>query len=378
MNISFWERETYFKNIDIAIIGSGIVGLNAALTLKKRHPHLKIVIFERGALPMGASSKNAGFACFGSPTELLEDLKTHSEDELFKLIEKRWKGLLKLRKNVGDTNLDFQNSGGYDVFDDRNNFHQCMDQLPYLNQLLKPITGKKETYRVSDQQIEPFGLQKVKHLIVNTEEGQIDTGKMIHCLIELARQSGIEIINGLTIQAVTDTGSQASIQHDMDGTPIFCKALIIATNGFAKQLLPEYPVNPARAQVLITHPIKDLKLKGSFHYDKGYYYFRNVGNRVLLGGGRNLDFSSEETYEFGLTPLVQHKLEELLKDMILPYTDYQIDMRWNGIMGMGPEKKSIVKAISKNIFCAVRMGGMGIAIGSSIGEEVATLVSEMF
>jgi gamma-glutamylputrescine oxidase len=45
-------------------------------------------------------------------------------------------------------------------------------------------------------------------------------------------------------------------------------------------------------------------------------------------------------------------------------------------MGIGPEKKTIVKAVSKNVFCGVRMGGMGIAIGSLIGEEVATLVSE--
>jgi hypothetical protein len=119
-----------------------------------------------------------------------------------------------------------------------------------------------------------------------------------------------------------------------------------------------------------------LKLKGTFHYTNGYYYFRNVGNRVLLGGGRNLDFLAEETFEFGLTPLVQNKLDDLLKNMILPYTNYDVDMRWSGIMGMGPEKKSIVKAVSKNVYCGVRMGGMGIAIGSLIGEEVALLASE--
>jgi hypothetical protein len=93
-----------------------------------------------------------------------------------------------------------------------------------------------------------------------------------------------------------------------------------------------------------------------------------------LGGGRNLDFSAEETSQFGLTNLVQNKLNELLQEMILPYTDYEVDMRWSGIMGLGNEKTSIVKAISKNIFCAVRMGGMGISIGSLVGEEVAELI----
>jgi hypothetical protein len=32
-----------------------------------------------------------------------------------------------------------------------------------------------------------------------------------------------------------------------------------------------------------------------FHLEKGYYYFRNINDRILLGGGRNLDFEGETT-----------------------------------------------------------------------------------
>ncbi|HET6225980.1 MAG TPA: FAD-dependent oxidoreductase, partial [Bacteroidia bacterium] len=327
---------------------------------------------ERGILPMGASSKNAGFACFGSPGELLDDLKKHSENELFALVEKRWKGLLRLRKNLGDAAIDFQNLGGYEVFDDTQEFSSCADQLSYLNKQLFPITGKQYTYHLADDKIKMFGLQQVKHMLVNTEEGQIDTGKMIHCLIKQVRATGVEIINGIEIKAIEDQEQRVSLVSTTD-IRISCKQLIVATNGFAKQLLPFVDVQPARAQVLITHPIPDLKLKGTFHYTSGYYYFRNVGNRLLLGGGRNLDFSAEETAQFGLTQLVQTKLDELLKRMILPYTSYEIDMRWSGIMGLGNEKTTIVKALNKHIFCAVRLGGMGISIGSLIGEEVAEL-----
>jgi gamma-glutamylputrescine oxidase len=375
MELSFWEREAFFKNMDVLIIGSGIVGLNAALALKKQNKKLKVVILERGILPMGASSKNAGFACFGSPAELLEDLKTHSEDELFSLIEKRWNGLLRLRKNLGDAAIDFQNLGGYDLFDKEEAFSACEERLAYLNKHVASITGKKNTYQVADHFISRFGFQHVKHLVLNTEESQIDTGKMIHSLIRLVRELGVEIINGMDVKTVEDHEHEVSI-FTTNGVQLTCKKLIVATNGFAQQLLPGYPVQPARAQVLITHPIKNLKLKGTFHYNCGYYYFRNIGDRVLFGGGRNLDFHKEETFEFGLTKLVQDKLDELLKTMILPDTDYTIDMRWSGIMGLGPEKKTIVKAVSKNVYCGVRMGGMGVAIGSLIGEEVAALVLE--
>lgn len=375
MNLSFWEKNTFFSDIDVAIIGSGIVGLNAAFNLKKKHKNLKIIVLERGMLPSGASSKNAGFACFGSASELLDDLNKNSENEVFSLVEKRWKGLLRLRKNLGDKNIDFHNWGGYEVFDTNKKYLKCEQELAYLNKHTSGIIGKKTVYKNADRKIGLFGFQNVKHMIVNTAEAQIDTGKMIHALISKVRNMGIEIINGFEVKELKEEGKGVRIISGNEIT-INCKRVIIATNGFARQLLPSIQVEPARAQVIVTNPIKKLKLKGTFHFDSGYYYFRNIGDRVLLGGGRNLDFRTETTTEFGLTQLVQNKLEDLLDSMILPDTDYSIDTRWSGIMGVGPQKKSIVRAVSPCIFCAVRMGGMGVAIGSLIGEEVAEMVNE--
>ena len=108
--------------------------------------------------------------------------------------------------------------------------------------------------------------------------------------------------------------------------------------------------------------------------DEGYYYFRNIENRILLGGGRNLDFKGEATSTFGETTLIQTRLEEILRSIILPDTPFEIDLRWSGIMGMGNQKKPIVKQLANNVFCGVRMGGMGIAIGSLVGRELANLM----
>jgi hypothetical protein len=75
-----------------------------------------------------------------------------------------------------------------------------------------------------------------------------------------------------------------------------------------------------------------LDIKGTFHLDRGYYYFRNIGNRILLGGGRNLNFDEENTTEFAQTEIVQNKLE-LLKEVILPNQDFKVAQpmeRYNG------------------------------------------------
>jgi glycine/D-amino acid oxidase-like deaminating enzyme len=118
---------------------------------------------------------------------------------------------------------------------------------------------------------------------------------------------------------------------------------------------------------------ENLDIKGTFHLDKGYYYFRNIDNRILLGGGRNLDFKSEETTEFGTTELVQNKLADILKKVILPDTSFEIDYSWSGIMGVGKQKKPIVKQLSNNVACGVRLGGMGIAIGTKVGGQLADM-----
>ncbi|NNC85919.1 MAG: FAD-binding oxidoreductase, partial [Bacteroidia bacterium] len=108
-----------------------------------------------------------------------------------------------------------------------------------------------------------------------------------------------------------------------------------------------------------------------FHYDKGYYYFRNIGERILIGGARNADFDKEQTDSFGITDTIQNKLESLLKETIIPGIPFTVDQRWSGIMGLGKNKNPIMKWYNENIYCAVRLGGMGIAMGSLIGKESA-------
>ena len=105
-----------------------------------------------------------------------------------------------------------------------------------------------------------------------------------------------------------------------------------------------------------------------------YYYRKLPDNRILFGGGRNLDFTSENTFEFGETELIQHQLETMLRNIILPNIPFEIDQRWSGIMGVGNQKKAIVKQVSNHVFCGVRLGGMGVAIGTLVGKKLSHII----
>lgn len=369
--LSFWEKDEFLK-YDAIIIGGGIVGLSTAISLKEQTPKLKVLVLEQGTFPTGASTKNAGFACFGSLTEILADLKTMSREEVFELVKLRWEGLRLLRKRLGDEVMDYHNFGGYEILTE--------SQLPVLariaevNELLYPLFGK-DIYEERSGDLANFGFnpERARGLIFNPFEAQIHTGKMMQGLASLARQLDIEVLTGTSVASFEDSGNVTEIVTDK-GIKFQCEKLAICTNAFTKELIPSADLIPGRGVVLITKPIKNLRLKGTFHYDEGYYYFRNYQDRVLFGGGRNMDVEGENTVEFDVRDLILNKLKADLAQLILPGQTFEIDHTWAGIMAFGENKQPILKSHSKNVFLGLRLGGMGVAIGSKMGQDLATLM----
>jgi gamma-glutamylputrescine oxidase len=373
--LSYWERASFLENIDLAIIGSGIVGLSAALRAKELCPWLNVAVLERGIFPSGASTRNAGFACFGSISELLADLSNASENEVFALVEKRWRGLHLLRERIGDADLGYWECGGYELFGDgdKESYLKCKEALPYFNERVGRITKRANTYISEDGKIKDFGFKNIRHLIRNQAEGQIHTGNMMRKLLFLAQSKNILILNNINIQKIEPHASEVLLEASL-GVTLRVPKVLVATNGFAAQLLHDLPVKPARNQVLITKPINGLSLRGTFHYDEGYYYFRNVGDRLLLGGGRNVDTSTETTSEFGTTSIIQNRLLDMLSNMLLPGQHFEVEQWWSGIMGVGPVKRPILQKLSPHLCVAVRLGGMGVALGSGLGHEAAEML----
>lgn len=369
MNFSYWEQKQFATRRNLIICGAGFTGLSAAVFYKQRYPDRSVLILERDAIAAGASTKNAGFACFGSVSELLADLDHSSETAVFDLVEKRYRGIAHLREFLGDEAIDYKPTQGFELFldTDAEKYRYCLGSLSYINAQLSSIIGK-QVFFCADDKIKEFGFSRVNSLIVNLEEGQVDPGKMYVALLAKAKEAGVEIYNGIAVSGYEESGDELEIQTNRG--EFQSDQFLIATNGFAKELVPDLEISPARAQVLITNPLDGLKLNGVFHYDEGYYYFRNIHNRVLLGGARNLDFQSENTTAMGDNAAIQENLEHFLHEVILPGQPVEIDRRWSGIMGMGPQKAVIVEKRSEKIFWAVRFGGMGVALSTLIGREI--------
>lgn len=371
---SYWERKHFFDSCDAIVIGAGIVGYSTALHFKRSNPNAKVLILERGLLPSGASSKNAGFACFGSPTELADDLQRFDVTTVWDTVALRLEGLRYLEEIIGGKNMDLQTNGSWDLIrkDENDIQREILEQLPDFNAALEKISGEKNVYSWDDQVNAKFGFQGVSGGFNNRLEGQIDTSKMNAVYYQRVIDAGISVLFGVSANTITSGENEVVVDTNLG--EIKAGKVAICTNGFAKQFLTEDDIAPARAQVLITNPIKSLPFEGTFHYQKGYYYFRNIDGRVLLGGGRNLDFEGETTTDIATSDQIQSALHALLEEVILPETPFTIEHTWAGVMGVGDTKKPIVKELHHHVFCGVRLGGMGVAIGSLVGKQVAQMM----
>jgi glycine/D-amino acid oxidase-like deaminating enzyme len=374
--LSFWEQKN-FLNYDLIVVGAGFTGLSAAINFKKKHKKAKVLVIDRGVFPSGASTKNAGFACFGSLTEILDDFWSMTPDEVLQLVEKRYTGLTQIRKQFGDQALRYQHRNGYEILGEEQ--LEALDQLPNINHLLKKIFNKEVFSVVKDSS--KFGFSEmVKAVVKNRFEGELDPGAYLNALWEKASGLGVRILSGVSVLEVNHQEGKV-LAEKKDKKEIFefvGERVAICTNAFTKKLWPASPLEPGRGLILLSKPIEGgIPWKGGFHLDRGYVYFREVEGRLLLGGARNKDFEKEKTTEFEVNPVIKEHLNRLAQEVIFPGRPVEWEMEWTGIMAFGAKKSPIIQQIGKKTAVAVRLGGMGVAIGWQVGKELSELLSDL-
>lgn len=373
MQPSFWEQDAML-DADFIVIGAGLVGLQTALELRARQPHATIRVLERGVVPSGASTRNAGFACFGSLTEILHDFDTMGVDATVDLVARRWRGLQRLRERLGDAAIGYEGLGGFELL--READLPALQRLDQVNACLKPLFGQA-VFCLDDAARRRCGFgREVRALAGNALEGQLHAGRMMHALARLAAQHDIQLHTGVTVDALEEGDGAVRVHAGSPPHTVFRAARVaVCINGFMAGLLSGCGITPGRGQVLLTEPVPGLAWRGSYHMERGFYYFRNVGERILLGGARHLHMEEEATTELALTDAVQGALESLLHDIILPGRNPRIAQRWSGIMGFTIDKQPVVRRVSERTAIGFGCNGMGVALSADIAERTARLLT---
>lgn len=364
-NISFWEYALINRKYDLIVVGAGLTGQSIAHFYKKEHPAARVLLLDRGFYPLGASTRNAGFACFGSVTEHMADLKIEDEAKIIDRIRRRIEGLNLLRNTLGDDAIGFEPSGGCELFTNREVFEEAREFIPVCNRWLKSVSGADKVYEASEINGYPG--------ISIRLEGSLHPGKMMQRLQDLNTGLGIEY---RWLSGVKKIDKEEGVVQLESGHTLRAEKIALAVNSFTSSLMPEHKVEPGRGYVFVTAPLSSLQWKGVFHYDGGYVYFRNVGNnRLLLGGARNTDKGTEQTTEFGTNQSIKSHLCEFASEILKLEKDWSIEREWSGIMGFTETKSPILEMQSDKILLAAGLSGMGVALGMQLGREGAALLA---
>lgn len=371
ISLSIWEKEAFYAKQDIILVGAGLMGLWTAYELKKRNPVLRITIVERNTTPLGASTRNAGFACFGSPTELMSDMETMGTNDMLSVVEMRYKGIEKIKQNFPDEVIGFEHCGGYECINKDARFWPALDdRISQLNKLLKDITGQRSIFKYAGNKLPVFGLQNFDTLIENSTEAALHSGKLVQALTQQLIAKGVNILFGFEVKEWHKQHTHFEIIAQ-NQQRIKANKLIFCTNAFTNALLHNHIVEPGRGQIVLTSPIPDLPVKGTFHFDEGYYYWRHIGNRILLGGARNKSYETEKTMDMGGSDTIREALTDFLRRHLHPSIPFTIENSWSGIMGFTKDKKPFAGYTVGGVYVALACNGMGVALTPIIAEQAA-------
>lgn len=147
-----------------------------------------------------------------------------------------------------------------------------------------------------------------------------------------------------------------------DRDEVLCERVLVATNGFTPALLPELDVVPARSQVLITAPIPGLRLRGTFQCTRA-----SISSAIApvaccwVAVGTSTWKASAPC-----TRTSHHWSKAIWSACCAKWSGqaFTIANRCCGTLAFGSRSKShLVERIGERVVVAVRMGGMGMAIG---------------
>lgn len=354
---------------DALIVGAGFCGSWLAYFLLKQHPSLTVTIVERDVLNLGASVRNAGFLSCGNISEWLEDSTVLPWEEILLTLRARIQGIRLIRTEFGDT-LASERCGSAD-------FDPLTDEKRLLFTQLNEALGEMGEEPFFEMRKVRIG-GKEQEVSFNRFDSSVDPCQLLLTLHERLAKMGARFCWQTTVKAIGHRRAEVT-NAGGESTSLDYKQAFVCTNAFSRGLHAATVVAPARGQILVTSPCRTETTHCLGYLRHGYDYFRFIGDRVLVGGGR-LEFKSrEDTDSFDVTGELRGYLVELAR-RVIGHRDFTVDYHWAGIMGLRLGKHASISDLEKPVHLdesTVELAGFG-GWGVTLTPYVARLQASRY
>lgn len=360
------------KEIDVAIVGSGYTGLNAARVLVKAGS--SVAVFESKTIGWGASSRNGGMATPGLKQDISIIYKKYGPDYAKEFWKTSVDAIDLLERIVEEENIDcnWYRSGHVSLAYKQSHYDELEEYATWLG---TEFGHKKTLVPKSDLQSE-IGTDAYYGGLSDEMSGGIQPAKYVYGLAHAVANQGVLLY---------EQASVSEIQKNRDGFDITTtkgglrsKEVIIATNGYTDKLVPQLKpkIFPVGSYIIVTEPLSlelqnKLSPKRRMYYDSKNFlnYFRLTPDGRMLWGGRNNLSISLDLY------VSARRLQKQLYRVFPELKNIPITHSWTGKLGVTFDLMPHIGRTNEGIHYALGYGGHGLSIATYLGTEMGLLLT---
>src|SRR3954447_5198426 len=328
--------------VDVAIVGAGVTGCSAALTLAEAG--LRVRVHDARGVAEGASGRNGGFALRGGASRYDVARETYGAEQAAGLWHWTERALDRMAELAGDS---LRRTGSLRLAADEEEREQIRGEYEAMRE-----DGVEAEW--VDEPTGPF-FGAIEH----AHDGALQPARFVRRLAARAAGAGADI-------------REHDPVHDL--AALDADTVVVATDGYGHGLVAELAdaLWPARGQVVVSEPL-DRVLYDRPHYARqGFDYWQQLPDRrLLLGGFRDVSIMDELTDVEETTPTIQASLERFLGE--LSDGEAQISHRWAGIFALTQDMLPLVGPVParEGLWIAAGYSGHGNVMGFGCGRLVA-------
>ena len=357
--------------VDVAIVGSGYTGLNAARVLARSGA--RTAVLERNSIGSGASSRNGGMATPGIKQSLTNIVKRYGKARGESFWQASLAAIDLIEKIVHEENIDcdWERNGHIALANRRTHF----ERLRALGQWYKQEFGHETTLVSQADLHSEIGTGKYYGGLADEISGGLHPAKYVFGLAHAVARHGAQLCDNTDVTRI-DRHAAGFHVHTNRGV-LYAREVLIATNGYTDHLVQQLKrrIFPVGSYTIVTEPLSPelqerLSPKRRMFYDTKWFlnYFRLTPDGRMLWGGRN-DLSTDmDLYESA------NRLRNQMGQAFPELRVTPITHSWTGQLGLTFDLMPHIGRVD-GIHYALGYCGHGLSIATYLGTEVGLMLS---
>ena len=359
-------------DVPVAIVGAGITGSAAALTLARRG--VTVAVLDRRAIAEGATGRSAGLLALGGGTlyaRAVRSLGREKARDLWRFTEENRQALEAL---AAESKLAFgyEGSGSLWLAHSEEERDEALRSIDLLQE-----DGFESSWWEEDRAAAAIGSDAFHGAIHRAADAVCDPARLNAAIASLAARAGAIFVHGVDVREAEETEEGVSL--DTDRGRVRSEMLLLCGDALVARLDPFFhdTVTPAAAQMMQTAPVE-----GGFEIPFVTHFGHELARRgpdgsILVGGMRWAlpDFGVGRRSERPL-PELTARLARFLRETFPRLGDARPVRHWGGLLGLSCDGLPFVGPIPgrPRLLVAAGYGGRGLAMGYLAGRMLGQMV----